>query len=227
VLIDEFIPGGTKSVSVERQIVGVAADVRYQGLRQVYPEVEVPFWQGPALKATVGVRSSVEPQFLAKSIAAAVHAVDPDVAVADPRTMDQIRDLMMSSDRFTFILFASFAAIALFLASIGIYGVTAFSVGQRVREMAIRAALGASRIGVIGLIVQEGLTLAGIGLGVGLVGAYFVGRLMKATLFEVGAIDVPAFGLVGTLLLAAAVVACFVPAYRAASAEPLEALRSE
>jgi putative ABC transport system permease protein len=229
VLVDEFVPGLQKGAgAVERQVVGVVNTVPYHdGFRDVYAEVDVPFWQSPWPKATIGVRTSVEPQSVSRSLAAAVHAVDPDVAVATPRTMDEVRTLMMSSDRFTFILFVCFAAIALLLASIGIYGVTAFSVSQRLHEMAIRSALGASRRRVIGLVVTEGLTLAVTGLGVGLVGAYIVGRFMHALLFGVGVIDIPAFGLVGILLLVAALVACFVPAYRAASAEPLAALRAQ
>jgi len=191
------------------------------------PEVDLPFWQVPWPNTDIAVRTSQDPGAMAKSIAAAVHAVDPDIALAVPQTMDHAKSVTMGNDRLTLILFASFGAIALLLASIGIYGVMAFSVHQRLHEMAIRAALGASRLDVIRLVLMEGAWLAGVGLGAGLLGSYLVGRLMQATLFGVGAIDVPAFSVVGILLLAAAFVACLVPAYRAASAEPLEALRVE
>ncbi|MGH9604736.1 MAG: FtsX-like permease family protein [Terracidiphilus sp.] len=113
-----------------------------------------------------------------KSIAAAVHAVDPGIALAQPETMDQIRDEAMSGERFSLVLFSSFAAVALLLAALGIYGVTAFSVAQRSHEIALRMALGATRPRVIALVLPEGLPLAGIGLVLGLVGAYYVGRAM-------------------------------------------------
>jgi putative ABC transport system permease protein len=235
-VIDWFSPGVTQQVApmTEWQIVGVVHNVRYhdvlgvwRGLREDEPEVDLPFWQVPWSSADIGVRTTRDPGSMTKSIAAAVHAVDPDIPLASPQTMDQAKSEDMANDRLTLILFASFAVIALLLASIGIYGVMAFSVRQRWREMAIRSALGASRVDVIGLVMKEGAVLAGAGLGMGLAGAYLVGRLMQATLFGVGAIDVPAFSVVGMLLLAAALVACFGPAYQAASAEPLEALRAE
>ena len=125
------------------------------------------------------------------------------------------------------ILFASFAAVALLLAAIGIYGVMAFSVAQRSHEIALRMALGSSRNRMVGHVVKEGFLLAGIGLVIGLVGAYFVGRAMRTMLFGVGAMDFSAFGIVGLVLLFAALLACYLPARRAASANPMDALRGE
>ncbi len=125
------------------------------------------------------------------------------------------------------ILFASFAGIALLLAAVGIYGVMAFSVAQRSHEIAIRMALGSGRERVVRLVLREGLLLAGIGLSLGLVGAYFVGRAMQSLLFGVGRMDFSAFGAVSVILLLTALVACFVPARRAASVEPMQALRTE
>jgi ABC-type antimicrobial peptide transport system permease subunit len=162
-----------------------------------------------------------------RSIAAAVHSVDPDIALAQPRTLDQIRDLTMSDERFTLVLFGSFAAVALFLAGLGIYGVMAFSVVQRSHEIALRMALGASPGRVIRLVVREGVILAGIGLGLGLVGAYFVGRAMQSMLYGVRPLDVLAFASVGLVLLAAALLACYLPARRAASIHPMQVLRME
>ena len=162
-----------------------------------------------------------------RSISAAVHAVDPAVALAQPRTMDQIVSESMGDQRFTLVLFTSFAVVALFLAAIGIYGVMTFSVAQRSHEIALRMALGATRSRVVALVVADGVIMAAVGLALGLVGAYFVGRGMKSMLFEVQALDFSAFGIVGVLLLAAAVVACFVPARRAASVSPMQVLRTE
>jgi putative ABC transport system permease protein len=164
---------------------------------------------------------------MVRSIAAAVHSVDPTVALAQPRTMDEVIDLSMANQRFTLVLFTTFAVVALFLAALGIYGVMSFSVAQRAHEIALRMALGASRDKVVSLIIRDGLLLAAIGLGLGLFGAYFVGRAMQSMLFDVQALDLSAYAAVAVLLLAAAIVACFLPARRAASVEPMRALRTE
>jgi ABC-type antimicrobial peptide transport system permease subunit len=164
---------------------------------------------------------------MTKSIAAAVHAVDPQIALDEPKTLDQVRDDVLANDRFTVILFVTFAAVALLLAALGIYGVMSFSVAQRSHEIALRMALGATRSRVVTLIVREGVILALVGLGFGLIGAYFVGRAMQSTLYGVGAMDYSAFGSVGLVLMIAAVLACFLPARRAASVEPMRVLRTE
>lgn len=228
IVVEQLIPGVTKlGPPVEWQIVGVFHNVRYRGFREDNPEIEIPFWQTPWPNAGIGVRTAEDPASMTKSIAAAIHAVDPQIALATPRTFDQVRDDMLANDRFTLILFASFAVIALSLASVGIYGVMAFSVAQRSHEIAIRMAVGANRFRVVILMVKEGLVLACIGLGLGLGGAYLIGRLMRSTLFEVGAMDVSTFGAVGLILLFAALVACYFPAHRAASVEPMQILRAE
>jgi len=117
--------------------------------------------------------------------------------------------------------------VALLLATLGVYGVMSFSVAQRNHEIALRMALGSTRTRVISLIVREGLALAAVGLALGLVGAYFVGRSMQTTLYGIGKLDLTVFASVATLLLIAAITACFVPARRAASVNPMQALRSE
>ena len=161
------------------------------------------------------------------SISAAVHQVDSSVALAEPKTLDQIVDESMASQRFTLILFTSFAAVALFLAGLGIYGVMSFSVAQRSHEIALRMALGATRHRVVSLIIRDGLILAAIGLCLGLTGAYFVGRAMQSLLFGIQALDLTAFFSVAFVLLAAAILACFLPARRAASVSPMRVLRTE
>jgi putative ABC transport system permease protein len=187
----------------------------------------VPFWQIPWPQATVGVRTAENPAAMQSSIAAAVHAVDPQIALAEPKTLDQVREESLASERFTLILFGSFAVVALFLAMLGIYGVVAFSVAQRSHEIAVRMALGATRSRVVALVLGEGSVLAAIGLGLGLIGAYFVGRAMQSMLFGVRALDVTAFGSVALILLASALLACYLPARRAASVEPMRVLRTE
>jgi len=207
--------------------VGVYHDVRNGGFREDRPEIQVPFWQLPWPQAAIGVRTAEDSASMTRSIAAAVHSVDPGISLAEPRTMEEVRDRGLANDRLTVILFASFAVIALLLAEVGIYGVMAFSVVQRSHEIGLRMALGATRNRVIGLIVREGLVLACIGLGLGLIGAYFVGRAMRSMLYGVGAMDLTAFAAVGLMLLLAAVLACYLPARRAASVEPMRALRTE
>jgi len=228
VVVEQLIPGVQKlGPGVEWQIVGVYQDVHAADSRGRLEEMLVPFWQIPWPQATVGVRTAENPAAMQSSIAAAVHAVDPQIALAEPKTLDQVREESLASERFTLILFGSFAVVALFLAMLGIYGVVAFSVAQRSHEIAVRMALGATRSRVVALVLGEGSVLAAIGLGLGLIGAYFVGRAMQSMLFGVRALDVTAFGSVALILLASALLACYLPARRAASVEPMRVLRTE
>jgi putative ABC transport system permease protein len=226
--IEQLVPGVTKlGPPVEWQIIGVYHNVRGGNLREDRPETLVSFWQIPWSDVAMGVRTVNDPDAMAKSVAAAINSVDPEVALAEPRSLNEVHDLVLSNDRFSLILFASFAVVALLLAALGVYGVMSFSVAQRSHEIALRMALGANRTRVVFLIVREGLILAGIGLTLGLIGAYFVGRGMQSTLFGVGKIDLSVFASVALVLLLAAIVACIVPARRAASVDPMQALRSE
>jgi putative ABC transport system permease protein len=211
----------------EWQIVGVYHNVHSFGPQDAYPEMAIPFWQIPWTNTGFGVRTAQDPESMTKAISAAVHSVDPQVALADIKTMDQVRDDNLATQRFTMMLFAAFASVALVLAAVGIYGVMSFSVAQRAHEIALRMALGATRERVVGLVVREGILLAASGLMLGLVGAYFVERTMQSTLYGIGRFDFAAFGAVGLILLATALLACYLPAHRAASVEPMAILRSE
>jgi putative ABC transport system permease protein len=226
--VEELIPGVTKlGPYITWQIVGVFHNVRAGGFREDFPEMEIPFWQIPWPSVNIGVRTAGDPAIMTKSIAAAVHAVDPQIAVAEPRTMDELKERNLSSDRFTMVLFLSFAAVALLLAAVGIYGVMAFTVAQREHEIGLRMALGATRSHVVNLILKEALLLAGIGLTLGLAGAYMVGRTLHSTLYGVGSMDFIATGAVAVVLVAASLVASWVPARRAAAVLPMRALRGE
>ncbi len=228
IAVEQLIPGVQNlGPYQEWQIVGVYHNVHSADQRDENPEMLIPFWQIPWPQAGFGVRTAEEPLGMQRSIAAAVHSVDPDIALAQPETLDQIREETMSSEKFTLILFGTFAAVALFLAALGIYGVMAFSVAQRSHEIALRMALGASPGRVVGLVVREGLILASIGLGLGLVGSYFVGRAMQSMLFGVRPLDVVAFLSVGFVLMTAALLACYLPARRAAGIHPMQVLRME
>ena len=140
--------------------------------------------------------------------------------------MNQIHDEVLANDRFTAVLFASFAVVAWLLATVGIYGMMAFSVNQRSREIALRMALGATREQVVALVMKEGVALAGAGLVLGFLGAYFVGRTMQSILFEVPGTDFSALAAVGVLLLFAALSACYLPSRRAASVEAMRFLKN-
>lgn len=228
VVVEQLIPGvQTLGPPIEWQIVGVFHNVRNRGLREDYPEIEIPFWQIPWPSAGIGVRTAEDPATMTRAIAAAVHSVDPEIALATPRTMDQVRSDVLAEDRFSVVLFASFAVVALLLAGIGIYGVMSFSVAQRSHEIALRMALGANRARVVGMIVREGIILACVGLALGLIGSYFVGRAMRSMLYGISAMDFSAFASVGLILLAAAMLACYLPAHRAASVHPMQVLRME
>lgn len=227
-VIQQFVPGIAKlGPPAEWQIVGVFHTVRSFGPREGDTEIDIPFWQTPWDSASIGVRTAEDPASMTRSIAAAVHAVDSQIGLAETRTMDQVRDEVLADDRMTMTLLACFAVVALLLASLGIYGVMALSIVQRSHEIAVRMAVGSSRNRIVGLVVGEALVLACAGLALGLVGAYFLGQAMQSILFGVGAMDFFAFSAVGLLLLIAALLAAYVPARRAASVEPMQALRTE
>ncbi len=228
VLMQQVIPGGPKlGQAIEWQIVGVFHTVKSRGFREDNPEIETPFWQMAFPISGIGVRTVEDPATMIKSIATAVNAVDSQTALYKPRTMEQVHDEELANDWFTVILFASFAVVGLLLAAVGIHGVTAFSVAQRSHEIAVRMALGATRNRVIALVMKEYLVLACVGLGLGLLGAYFVGREMQSILFGVGAIDFSTFAVAALVLLLAALLACSLPALRATFIDPAIALRHE
>jgi predicted permease len=226
--IEELIPGVTKlGPYISWQIVGVYHNVRSGGFREDNPQIAIPFWQIPWPSASFGVRTAGDPEAMTRSIAAAVHSIDPQIALAEPRTLDDVKNRMLAGDRFTMSLYLAFAVVALLLAAVGIYGVMAFTVAQREHEIGLRMALGASRGNVIALVLKEALALAIIGLGIGLIGAYFVGRAMHTTLYGVGSIDFVAVSAVALVLLGASLFASWLPARRASLVQPMKALRAD
>jgi predicted permease len=226
--VEELVPGVAKlGPYITYQIVGVYHNVRGFGFREDYQEIQIPFWQIPWNRANVAVRTAGDPETMTRAITAAVHTVDPQIALAEPRTLDEVKSRSLADDRFTMSLFVAFAIVALLLAAVGIYGVMAFTVAQREHELGLRMALGASRGNVVNLVLKEALILSAAGLGLGLIGAFFVGRAMKSTLYGVGSLDFSAIAAVALVLLVASLVASWLPARRAAAVEPMNALRTE
>jgi putative ABC transport system permease protein len=229
VSVDKLVPGETRTGEpIAWRIVGVFHNVRVNGLRNDDdPEIDVPFWQSPWPQAGIAVRTTGDPETMTKSIAAAIHSVDPELPMANVITMDQLLNRALLGDQFIASLFGAFALVALSLAGVGIYGVMAFGVAQRTHEIGLRMALGADKEQVLGLILREGFSLALAGLGSGMVGAMILGRAMQSTLYGVGTVDIGPFAVVAVVLLAAALLACYIPARRAAKVDPMVALRYE
>ena len=222
------IPTGIASGSrVEWHIVGVFRDVSNGEPfgEPKAPEMYVPFVQSPWPQAMIAVRTMTNPELLRSSLAAAVNTVDPALPLVDVRTMEQIVGERLAPDSFNIVLYGGLAALALVLATLGIYAVMAFTVVQRTAEIGLRMALGAGHTQVRLEILREGAALATGGLVLGLVGAYALGRAMQSLLFGTGALNVPVVLAAGFVLLGAALAACYVPARRASAMDPLIALR--
>jgi putative ABC transport system permease protein len=213
-------------------VVGVVNDVMSYGVnRPIEWEVFVPYAQGggniPLTKLYVAVRTSSNPETLAAAVRNQVRAVDPDQPVADMRTMEQRLSDSLWQPRLNMMLLGVFAAVAVLLAAIGIYGVVAYSVTQRTPEIGIRIALGARPADVLRLVLVQGALLALVGLGIGLAGAFALSRIMSNLIFGVSSTDPYVFGAVTLLLLLISLLGSFIPARRATRVDPMIALRSE
>ena len=229
VVVEQLVPGVTKlGPPIEWQIVGVYHDIHNGGVRgDGFPEIDVPFVQSPWPQAGLAVRTFGDPVSMTKSITAVVRSLDPNLPLDQVKTMDQLVDESLASDRFSSLLFGGFAGVALLLAAIGIYGVMSFTVAQRTHEIGLRMALGAGPNQVLRLVLKEGMLLAFGGLALGLAGTYFVGRVMKSLLYQVNTIDPAAISAVTVVLLLSALCACYIPARRATQVDPMVALRDE
>jgi len=218
--------GGGRAEWIE--VVGVVGDVRHEGLQEeAGPHVYLPLLQVPWPTLKVALRSNLAPTALASAVRQQVQAIDPQQPVSDVKTMSEIMAQSVAPRRLTLSLFSLFAIVALMLAAVGIYGVIAYTVGQRTREIGIRMALGAQPRDVLKLVVGQGMLLALIGVGLGLMAALVLTRLMASLLFGVRPSDPMTFASIALLLGGVALVACYLPARRATKVDPMIALRYE
>ena len=214
----------------EWQIVGVHEDVRSWGAGlEPYPAVVLPLWQsrGRIPPGRLAVRTAGDPSALQPGIVAAVHAVDRDLLIGDVMTMEHVVSREFVGDRFNTVLFGGLALAGLLLAAIGIYGVSSFAVAQRTHEIGIRLALGADRLRIVRHVMREGLISAAAGTILGIGGAVAVARMMRGVVWGVTGMPAGALLAVSAVLLLTALAACVLPARRAASVDPMVALREE
>lgn len=211
-----------------REIVGVVQDVRYfsrdDELRGL---VYVPHTQNTWRSMSLTVRTTGDAGAMISAIRDQIWSVDKDLAIADPSTMNEILARSVAPQRFSMILLAVFAAVAMVLATLGVYSVLSYTVAQRSHELGVRMALGAQAGDLVKLVLVHGMRLTCIGAGIGLVLAFAVTRLMKSLLYEVSTTDPATFGAVTVLLLGTGLAACLIPARRAAKVDPMVALRYE
>lgn len=175
----------------------------------------------------LAVRSASQPTSLTSAVTGAIHAIDPNVPVTDVATMEEVIANSLSQRRFSMLLLAAFAGLALLLAAVGIYSVLSFAVRRRVREIGIRVALGAEVRDILRLIITEGMKPALVGVAIGLAGALALGRVLASLIYGISPTDPLTFTAVAALLCAVALLASVIPALRAARIEPTRALREE
>ncbi|HMG87685.1 MAG TPA: ABC transporter permease [Terracidiphilus sp.] len=216
-------------VPSQYQVVGVFHDVLDSEhlTDATEPEMYVSQWQLGWPFMPFSVRTVVDPAAVIPGLRDAVASAASQMVIGHIEFMQQVLDDQQTNDRFGMVLFGGFAFVALLLAAVGIYGVMAFAVAQRTHEVGVRMALGAHRSEVVALILRAGMRLALLGIAIGLAGAYGLGRLMHTTLYGVASADVGSLVAVAALLLAVAMLACWIPARRAARVDPMQALRAE
>jgi ABC-type antimicrobial peptide transport system permease subunit len=209
-------------------IVGVVAAVKSDAFdAPAMPHIYFPLFQNPGVSGAIYLRTGTDPGTLGDPIRHEVQSVDPGIPVFAVRTLNEVVAKSLADRRFALTILAVFAGVALLLASIGIYGVMAYTFSQRTHEIGVRVALGAQRSDILRMALGEGMLLVAIGLGVGLVGAAIVTRFLRSMLYSVTATDPLTFASIALLLAAVALFACFIPAQRATQVDPLVALRED
>ena len=211
-------------------MIGVTPDIRTQQQENDgRPDAwaYLPYWFLPVRNHGLMVRAKGPPASITAGVRAAIRAVDPAIPVFKVNTLERVRQLGFWQFGLFGMMFGVFGAIALFLAAIGVYGVISYGVSQRTRELGVRVALGAQQRDVIGLVVKQGMTLAGIGIAAGLLGSFGVTRVVSSLLNGVSPTDPLSFVGVSAFLAAVAFVASVIPARRASGVDPIVALRAE
>jgi predicted permease len=209
-------------------VVGVVGDIREYGpASQPPPTLFLAHGQWPVDSMSIVVNSRGEPSALIEPMRALLREMDPDVPMYAVRSMSQIRDITVAQPRLYLVLIGCFAITAMLLAAIGLYGVLAYAVGQRTREIGIRLALGAGRGEVLRMVMSQAGTLVVVGVALGLVFAALASRLLRAQLFEVAPTDTATYVLVAVGLLTVSLLASWIPARRAARIDPMTALRQD
>lgn len=228
ILIQKIVPAKHElGADVPWQIVGVVADEKVGDLDDSSPGVYVPVDQSPSVGAGLVIRGNLDPTRLMKSIERAVWQVNKNQALSDTRTLEQVKSESLGGNRLRTYLLLAFAAIALLLAAIGLFGVISYTVNQRTHELGLRAALGASPWNLLQLVVRHGLGLTALGLFIGIVGSLALTHLLKSLLFEVSPRDPLSLVLAGLVLALVAAAASFIPASGATRVDPMIALRYE
>ena len=202
--------------------------MKFEGVTVKTPmQVYLPLTQESSRALAIIARTPAEPAAMASAVRTAVHTLDKDLPIYAVRTMDQMLDTSMARERMSMLILVVFAVVALTLASVGLYGVVSHGVTERTHEIGVRMALGAQPRHVLGLVVRQGLSMAMVGTVIGVAGAFALSRSVQGLLFGVTATDPVTFGAVVAMLLGVALVACYVPAWRATRVDPTTALRAE
>jgi putative ABC transport system permease protein len=231
----KYFPGGIDPIGrtvrfwgVERQIVGIVGDVRFRGVgRESEPAIYPSILQVPVSGLSIVARSKGEAFALVPELREAIRQADPDVALFEIRSADDLVSRSIGAPRFQTTLLSVFGGAALLLASLGLYGLLAYSVARRTREIGIRSALGAGRTNLIWLVLREGLGRCLAGLAVGIVASLGAGRLLSGMLYGVQPTDAAVLAAVAAVLGVVSLAASYLPARRAARVDPITALRSE
>jgi putative ABC transport system permease protein len=221
---EKFTTGPWGPAPTSATIIGISGDVKQFGLDS---EPSFDLYSVDLNPLSVIVHLTGDTRSMIGAVRQAIQKVDPDLAVSEVRTMDQVVAESASSRRWTMALLAAFATLALVLALVGIYGVMTWSVGQRTREIGIRVALGAGSREVLAMIIGYGLKLSALGLALGIAGAFSLRRLLRGLVFDVSPSDPLIYAGVAALMLSVALLACYIPARRASRVDPLVALRWE
>ncbi|MGH9826472.1 MAG: FtsX-like permease family protein, partial [Blastocatellia bacterium] len=231
-LADQYFPGQNPigrhvKIDKDREIVGVVGNVKEQGFNENMPELYFPNDQSPSSSLALVIETAVDPLSLTDSVTEAVQSVDHDEPVRNVRTLQAVYDEGQISARLSTTLFVVFGLLAMVLAAIGTYGVMSYSANQRTHEIGIRIAMGARSGDVMRLMLRQGAGLASVGVVTGIVASLALTRFMSTLLFGVRANDPLTFAAAAFALIIVALLACYIPARRATSVDPMTALRHE